>query len=66
MTSVPKPFKFLKDHYTTLKEYYEKLCIYLILVTSDFQKSFADFLSVLAMVFDENGKSLELLLHGTR
>lgn len=50
MTSVPKPFKFLKDHYKSLVEFYEKLN------TSYFKKLLADFLSVLSITFGGVGK----------
>lgn len=60
MTSVPKPFKFLKEFYEPLRDYYNKL------FASAFKQKLADFLSVLAMVFDEQGKTLELLFQGTR
>lgn len=43
MTSVPKPLKFLREHYPALKEVYEK-------VKEDKTKKFcADVISVLAM-----------------
>jgi len=47
MTSVPKPFKFLKDHYMKFVETYERLDISL------FKKELADFLSVLSMVYSK-------------
>lgn len=56
MTSVPKPFKFLKDHYKTMIEFYEKLH------PSYFKKLLADFLSVLSMTMAEPGKQITLTL----
>ncbi|KAI9098204.1 armadillo-type protein [Phlyctochytrium arcticum] len=50
MTSVPKPLKFLRPHYTTLVELYEKW------PQSDVKKFFADILSVLSMTYAEEGK----------
>ena len=61
MTSVPKPFKFLKLHYPNLISHYEKL------QNSDYKKSLADFLSVLSMTMAEPNQqtSLKLLIEGT-
>lgn len=61
MTSVPKPFKFLKAHYSNLVSHYEKL------TNSDFKRSLADFLSVLSMTMAEPDQqtSLKLLMEGT-
>lgn len=43
MTSVPKPLKFLREHYPALKQVYEK-------ITDEKTKKFcADVISVLAM-----------------
>ncbi|EGR33984.1 hypothetical protein IMG5_028540, partial [Ichthyophthirius multifiliis] len=54
MTSVPKPLKFLKDHYEQLVDYYEKTN------ESEFKKQYADFLSVISMTMTEKGKQLSL------
>lgn len=43
MTSVPKPLKFLREHYPTIKEAYEKI------IDSDTKKFCGDVISVLAM-----------------
>lgn len=61
MTSVPKPFKFLKDHYQSLVDLYEKLEVSL------FKKQLADFLSVLSMTYSvpEQRVSLKFLQEGT-
>lgn len=61
MTSVPKPFKFLKSHYPNLITHYEKL------PNSEFKRSLADFLSVLSMTMAESNQqiSLKLLMEGT-
>ncbi|PNX80223.1 26S proteasome non-ATPase regulatory subunit 2 1a-like protein, partial [Trifolium pratense] len=45
MTSVPKPLKFLRPHYVTLKTYYEQT----MMAESDVKEYLADILSVLAM-----------------
>ncbi|PSS16431.1 26S proteasome non-ATPase regulatory subunit 2 A like [Actinidia chinensis var. chinensis] len=54
MTSVPKPLKFLRPHYGTLKAYYE------IMEGSDLKKSLADILSVLAMTMSAEGEQESL------
>ncbi|KRW98942.1 Armadillo-type fold [Pseudocohnilembus persalinus] len=61
MTSIPKPFKFLKDHYTSLVTKYEST------QPSYYKKLLADFLSVLSMTMAEPGqqKSLQFLKAGT-
>lgn len=61
MTSVPKPFKFLKLHYPILVTHYQTL------PSSDFKKSLADFLSVLSMTMAEPNQqtSLKFLMEGT-
>jgi 26S proteasome regulatory subunit N1 len=68
MTSVPKPFKFLKTHYQPLVDHFnskedsqEKVHSFL------FKTEYADFLSVLSMIFGEKGArtSLYYLLKGT-
>jgi len=47
MTSVPKPFKFLKEHYKNLTAHYDRM------TPSFLKRNLADFLSVLAMTMDE-------------
>ncbi|XP_061355579.1 26S proteasome non-ATPase regulatory subunit 2 homolog A [Gastrolobium bilobum] len=61
MTSVPKPLKFLRPHYGTLKAYYE------IMVDSDLKKYLADILSVLALTMSAEGEreSLKYRLLGS-
>ena len=61
MTSVPRPFKFLKSHYEHLTENFKTLA------DSDYKKLYADFLSSLSMIFGERGerRSLFYLLQGT-
>ncbi|KAK0590207.1 hypothetical protein LWI29_024000 [Acer saccharum] len=61
MTSVPKPLKFLRPHYGTLKAYYE------IMAESDLKKYLADILSVLALTMSAEGEreSLKFRLLGS-
>lgn len=61
MTSVPKPFKFLKTHYQLLIDHYNTK------EDSQEKAEYADFLSVLSMIFGEKGArtSLYYLLKGT-
>ncbi|KAL6975876.1 26S proteasome non-ATPase regulatory subunit 2 A [Sarracenia purpurea var. burkii] len=61
MTSVPKPLKFLRPHYGTLKAYYETMA------DSDLKKFLADILSVLAMTMSAEGEweSLKYRLLGS-
>jgi 26S proteasome regulatory subunit N1 len=62
MTSVPKPLKFLRPHYATLKANYE-------VAKADASKTLlADVLSLLAMTMAEEGKreSLDYKLLGSR
>ncbi|CAK7322712.1 unnamed protein product [Dovyalis caffra] len=61
MTSVPKPLKFLRSHYGTLKSYYEKMG------DSDLKKYLADILSVLALTMAAEGEreSLKYRLLGS-
>ncbi|EEC13565.1 26S proteasome regulatory subunit rpn1, putative [Ixodes scapularis] len=60
MTSVPKPLKFLKPHYKTLQEVYEK-------ITETETKSFcADIVSILAMTISEERECLKYRLLGSR
>lgn len=62
MTSVPKPLKFLRPHYGTLKAYYEKM------QDSDLKKLLADILSVLALTMSAEGEreSLKYRLWGSK
>lgn len=55
MTSVPKPLKFMKPHYGSMKEAYEKL-------QPDVQKVCADVISVLAMTMGDGRESLKYRL----
>jgi 26S proteasome regulatory subunit N1 len=50
MTAVPKPLKYLRPHYATLVEYFEKLD-----KSHTLYKEFADVVSVLAMTMAEPG-----------
>ncbi|AES89702.1 putative 26S proteasome regulatory complex, non-ATPase subcomplex, Rpn1 subunit [Medicago truncatula] len=61
MTSVPKPLKFLRPHYGTLKAYYETM------VESELKKYLADILSVLALTMSAEGEreSLKYRLLGS-
>ncbi|XP_065875692.1 26S proteasome non-ATPase regulatory subunit 2 homolog A-like [Euphorbia lathyris] len=61
MTSVPKPLKFLRPHYGTLKAYYDTM------VQSEQKKYLADILSVLALTMSAEGKreSLKYRLLGS-
>ncbi|GMP54642.1 hypothetical protein CsSME_00019736 [Camellia sinensis var. sinensis] len=61
MTSVPKPLKFLRPHYATLKAYYDRM------VDSDLKYLLADVLSVLAMTMSAEGEreSLKYRLLGS-
>ncbi|KAK2976945.1 hypothetical protein RJ640_028748 [Escallonia rubra] len=61
MTSVPKPLKFLRPHYGTLKAYYD------IMTESDLKKLLADILSVLALTMSAEGEqdSLKYRLLGS-
>ena len=61
MTSVPKPLKFLRPHYDTIKQFYEAQ------PASDFKKSLADLISVLGITMSEPGsnESLRFALEGT-
>lgn len=63
MTSVPKPFKFIKEHYEPLVEHYrqqkEK-------GWSEVVSKLADIMSILAMSFsDKEQVSLEYLLESS-
>uniref|UniRef100_A0A7N0UKP4 26S proteasome non-ATPase regulatory subunit 2 homolog n=1 Tax=Kalanchoe fedtschenkoi TaxID=63787 RepID=A0A7N0UKP4_KALFE len=61
MTSVPKPLKFLRPHYGTLKAFYETM------PDSDQKKLLADILSVLALTMSADGEreSLKFRLLGS-
>ncbi|KAL7219285.1 hypothetical protein ACSBR2_012376 [Camellia fascicularis] len=61
MTSVPKPLKFLRPHYGTLKAYYDTMA------DSDLKYLLADILSVLAMTMSAEGEreSLKYRLLGS-
>ncbi|PIA32537.1 hypothetical protein AQUCO_04400025v1 [Aquilegia coerulea] len=61
MTSVPKPLKFLRPHYGTLKSFYETMG------DSDQRKYLADILSVLALTMSAEGEreSLKFRLLGS-
>ncbi|XP_062007687.1 26S proteasome non-ATPase regulatory subunit 2 homolog A isoform X2 [Rosa rugosa] len=61
MTSVPKPLKYLRPHYGTLKAYYETMS------DSDLKKYLADILSVLALTMSAEGEreSLKFRLLGS-
>eukprot|EP00933_Yihiella_yeosuensis_P032889 TRINITY_DN2655_c0_g1_i1.p1 TRINITY_DN2655_c0_g1~~TRINITY_DN2655_c0_g1_i1.p1 ORF type:complete len:891 (-),score=252.91 TRINITY_DN2655_c0_g1_i1:80-2752(-) len=62
MTSVPKPLKFLRPHYSTLTEHYEKMPI------SDLKKFYADVLSILSTTMQKEGsrQALKYRLEGTK
>ena len=63
MTSVPKPLKFLRPHYNTLKGIYESWPD-----AHDMKKTMADMLSALAMTMAEQGtlECLKFKLAGTQ
>ena len=63
MTSVPKPLKFLRPHYDTLKGIYNSWA-----PTHEMKKTCADMMSVLAMTMAEKGKfeCLKYKLAGTQ
>ncbi|OZJ06256.1 hypothetical protein BZG36_00827 [Bifiguratus adelaidae] len=54
MTSVPKPLKFLREHYPTLEKTYESW------PESDDKHFLADILSVLGMTYSDDGKRRSL------
>lgn len=62
MTSVPKPLKYFKPHYETLKEAYTNK------FSGEFKKEVADLLSVLAITMSEKDskESLQFVLEGTK
>ncbi|CAC5368757.1 PSMD2 [Mytilus coruscus] len=60
MTSVPKPLKFLRPHYESLKEVYEK-------IKDDTTKRFcADIVSVLGMTTSDTRESLKYRILGSK
>lgn len=67
MTSVPKPFKFLKTHYVSFLAHYRGLLEDPREEIVEYRKNLADFLSVLSMVMSEPEEmmSLKLLMEGT-
>lgn len=60
MTSVPKPLKFLRPHYDTLKKVYDKI------INPDTKKFCADIISILAMTMSENQECLKYRLLGSK
>lgn len=62
MTSVPKPLKFLRPHYSTLTEHYAKM------PASDLKRFFADVLSILSTTMQKEGsrQALKYRLEGTK
>lgn len=56
MTSVPKPLKFMKPHYDSMKQVYEKI------VDPDVKKFCANIISVLAMTMGEGRECLKYRL----
>ncbi|KAI3381221.1 hypothetical protein SNEBB_002698 [Seison nebaliae] len=59
MTSLPKPLKFLRPHYDTLKTIYEKID------NLDDKKFCADVISVLAMTYTQTNECLKYRLLGS-
>ncbi|KAB7504021.1 26S proteasome non-ATPase regulatory subunit 2 [Armadillidium nasatum] len=60
MTSVPKPLKFMRQHYDTMKEIYEKI------KNVESKKFCADIISVLAMTMSEERECLKYRLLGPK
>jgi len=60
ITSVPKPLKFLRPHYTTLKKVHEKI------QDSSCKKFCADIISVLGMTISEERDCLKYRLLGSK
>lgn len=56
MTSVPKPLKFMKPHYGTMKDIYEKIA------DVEIKETCADIVSVLAMTMGEGRECLKYRL----
>lgn len=59
MTSVPKPLKFLRPHFESLKQIYDKI------VDEDTKKFCADIVSILAMTMSEIRECLKFRLLGS-
>ncbi|ESO00542.1 hypothetical protein HELRODRAFT_113093 [Helobdella robusta] len=59
MTSVPKPLKFLKPHFETLKSVYDKI------VNNETKRFCADVLSVLSMTMSDKRECLHFRLLGS-
>ncbi|XP_050409532.1 26S proteasome non-ATPase regulatory subunit 2 [Patella vulgata] len=60
MTSVPKPLKYLRPHYDTLKQVHEKI------KDGDTKKFCADIISVLGMTMSDGRDSLKYRLLGSK
>ncbi|XP_047474955.1 26S proteasome non-ATPase regulatory subunit 2-like [Penaeus chinensis] len=60
MTSVPKPLKFMRQHYQTMKDIYDNI------KDSTLKKFAADIVSVLAMTMSEERECLKYRLLGQR
>ncbi|KAL3841860.1 hypothetical protein ACJMK2_019957 [Sinanodonta woodiana] len=60
MTSVPKPLKFLRFHYNTLKEVFEKI------KDEETKRFCADIISVLGMTMSDSRESLKYRLLGSK
>lgn len=60
MTSVPKPLKFLRPHFGTLKDVYEKIN------DNSVKKYCADIISILAMTVSEDRECLKYRLLGSQ
>ncbi|XP_046404712.1 26S proteasome non-ATPase regulatory subunit 2 [Ischnura elegans] len=60
MTNVPKPLKFMRSHYDTMKEVYDKIDV------SETKKACADIVSVLAMTMSDTRECLKYRLRGSQ
>ncbi|XP_069134068.1 26S proteasome non-ATPase regulatory subunit 2-like [Argopecten irradians] len=60
MTSVPKPLKFLRPHYDSIKEVYEKI------IDNETKRFCADIVSVLGMTMSDGRESLKYRLLGSK
>jgi len=60
MTSVPKPLKFMREHYQTMKDIHEKL------EDPSNKKFMSDIISILAMTMSEERECLKYRLLGNR
>ncbi|CAH1786305.1 unnamed protein product [Owenia fusiformis] len=60
MTSVPKPLKFLRPHYDTMKKVHEKI------TDNEIKRFCADVVSVLAMTISEERECLKYRLLGSK